>query len=144
MFKCFLAVLLFLGSFFVQSNAKADEIDDMAKCVSAGRTHQECFNIEAKRFLGIIEAKYADLGKMKEYDGFKMANASTNPEKFKKLFNMWKLYAQNYCNIFSYGFRSMGGEEEVRNQRDECLYNQTLKQLSDVNSFEFTLNHDTY
>ena len=133
---------LFCGMCFAfATDAWADPVSDLEKCLRKGSSYSECYRSEAMRFMGQIEKLYQKYANDAFFDNYKMNNATTNPEKFRRLLNMWKLYTQNYCNLVAYTAASIGSQEEAQN---ECLYNMTLRQLNEAESIESIKESDTY
>lgn len=134
------SIILSLGLLVLSANAQADPISDLADCIDKGNTRTECHRSEARRYVGMIEAKYEQYGKDSYFNQFYMENTKTNDEKFRKLMNMWKLYAQNYCNLAAYVYKA----EQVEGDRDECLYNMAIRQLSEIEGIESARESDTF
>ena len=137
-----LFLLIFFGLLFAYvPNVSADPVSDLEKCLRKGSSYSDCYRSEAMRYMELIEKQYEQYGKDAFFDNFKMNNAATNPEKFRRLLIMWKLYTQNYCNLVAYTASSVGDQVEAQN---ECLYNMTLRQLNETEAIESIKESDTY
>lgn len=135
------AVILGLGIFFSSGNVSADPISDLADCMDKGNSRSDCHRSEARRYVDQIEKLYEKYGKDEFFNDYKMDKASTNPEKFRKLMNMWKLYVQNFCSLTNYTIeKSDYGDSDV----NECLYNMAIRQLHEIEAIESIRESDTF
>lgn len=138
--KLFLVVFS-LGLLFFAGNAQADPISDFGKCIDSGKSETECYRSEAQRFVGKIQELYERYAKDSFFDGFRVDKTQTNSEKFRRLMNMWKMYAQNYCNLVNYTSEKSGYDDEDRNK---CLYDLAVRQFHEVEAIESIRESDTF
>lgn len=135
------AAILGIGLLTAAGNALADPISDLANCMDKGRSIEECHRSEAQRYVEQIEAIYEKHSKEKFFDDYKMDKTSSNPEKFRKLLNMWKLFAQNYCKLINYTIQKSAYSDTNPN---ECLYNMAIRHLHEIESIESIKESDTF
>lgn len=138
--RLFFSIFCF-GFLFFATNVKADPISDFEKCTSGGKSETECYRSEAQRFVRQIQDIYAKYAKDSFFNGFKVDKTQSNEEKFRKLMNMWKMYAQNYCNLVNYTSEKAAYEDEDRNK---CLYDLSLRQLNEIEAIESIRESDTF
>ena len=134
--------IIFCLSFLIfANNVQADPISDFAKCVDGGKSETECYRSEAQRYVGKIQDMYNQYAKDSFFDDFKVDKTQTNSEKFRKLMNMWKMYAQNYCNLVNYTSAKSGYDDEDRNK---CLYDLSVRQFHEIEAIESIRQSDTF
>ncbi len=135
------AVILGLGIIFSSGNVSADPINDFVACTKSGKTEAECYRSEARRYVSQIEKLYEKYGKDEYFNDYKVDKTQANPEKFRKLMNMWKLYVQNYCNLLNYTNEKEGYTDEDKNK---CLYDLAIVQLNEIESIESIRQSDRF
>lgn len=135
------AVILGMGILFSSQSALADSISDFADCLQSGKSEADCYRSEARRYVNQIESVYEKYGKDSFFNGYNMDKAPTNPEKFRKLMNMWKLYVQNYCNLLNYTYEKEGYNDEDKNK---CLYDLAIIQLNEIEAIESIRESDRF
>ena len=132
---------LSLALFIYTGNAVADPISDLGKCVDGGSTVSECYQSEARRYVAKIQEIYDTYAKDEFFNDFKVDRAASNTEKFRRIMNMWKMYAQNYCNLVNYTSAKAQYEDE---DRDKCLYDLSVRQLQEIEAINSIRESDTF
>lgn len=138
--KLYVIVFCF-GYLFFAHAAMADSYYDFNKCTQSGKSESDCYRSEARRYVKEIEAIYKKYGEDSYFDGFSVDRAQSNAEKFRKMLNLWKMYAQNYCNLISYTFIK---EEDDAVDLDKCLYDMSVRHLNEIEAIDSIRDSDKF
>lgn len=142
----FLSVMFLTAIFSFPSFAQiAIDSDEFTRCTEKAipigdeeeeKRQEPCYIKEAQRYLKEIENVYYN--ELPKIERFKTLGGNVSAQEFfKRMYNTWKLYVKNYCDILAIS-ENQYDETPLSFGRATCLYSMTKKQYEDIGNIPFT------